>query len=136
MNGQQRPYRSQASAQPPRNSSQPQKTAPSFLVTDLQPLNGCGNLRAFASVRVGGSGLTIHKLRLIHQNGQAAWVAPPQESWQDRQTGDTRYKALLDLPDHWKKPLADAVLVCWERFNQTGELPQGGVVAGGEGAQR
>ena len=51
-------------------------------VENIHKLDGAGNLKAFASVNIGGK-LTIHSLRIVQQPGQKAWVALPQREWRD-----------------------------------------------------
>jgi DNA-binding cell septation regulator SpoVG len=67
-----------------------------------------GSLRAFASVQIGPA-LTVHKLRIIQQAGQRAWVSPPQETWTDRE-GQTKYTALVELSGSLKTRVEVAVL--------------------------
>lgn len=114
MNQPYRPNRPPAPAQPAHTSTGGK--APVFLIVDLIPVRTSGNLKAFVSVQVGP--LTIHKLRLICQPGQAPWVSPPQESWTDRTTGETKWKALLDFPQAWKSPLTNAVIAAWEEHQR------------------
>lgn len=69
-----------------------------------------GNFKAFASVRIGG--LTIRSLRIVQQPGQEAWVSLPQEYWTDKE-GKRRYSAIVEVPDHIKQAISDAVLSAW-----------------------
>jgi DNA-binding cell septation regulator SpoVG len=85
---------------------------PRVEVTNIRAVpGGTGNLRAYASVKIGP--LVIHDCRLIQQNGQRAWVSPPQSSWKTS-SGETKYKPLIEWPDHWKDAIRDAVLAGYE----------------------
>ena len=59
-----------------------------------------GNLKAFASVHMGGK-FRIHSVRIVQQPGQAAWVALPQSEWTDS-AGKTRYSPIIELPNKRK----------------------------------
>lgn len=122
----QRPYqRSQAPAhQAGRGGApaSPSPKAPAFSVTAIVPVER-GNLRCFASVKIGP--LVLHKVRLIDtQDGRAPWVSPPQETYEDKQTGETRYKPLAEIPREWKQPLTDCVVAAWEAYQREGGQPQ------------
>ena len=45
-------------------------------VLEVRRIEGCGNLRAFAEVKLGC--VLIHGCRVIQQPGQRPWVALPQ----------------------------------------------------------
>jgi DNA-binding cell septation regulator SpoVG len=81
-------------------------------VVALKPLNNKGNLRAFASVRLGG--VVINNCRIIQQLGQRAWVSLPQQEYTTR-AGERRYAPVVELNDNLKKQVCEAVLTAWER---------------------
>ena len=72
-----------------------------------------GNLKAFASVHMGGK-FRIHSLRIVQQPGQAAWVSLPQSEWTDRE-GKTRYSPIIELPNNVKEAISEAVLKEWRK---------------------
>lgn len=91
----------------------PEQKPPKVLVINIKPVNGgSGSLRAFASIQVGP--LIIHDCRLIRQDGQRAWVSPPQTQWTPREGEKPRYKALVEWPDHWKDAITEAVSEAYE----------------------
>jgi DNA-binding cell septation regulator SpoVG len=65
-----------------------------------------GNLKAFASVRIGPS-LVVHKCRVIQQPGQRAWVSMPQERWEGSD-GKPHSMALVEVTGPcapgWRRP--------------------------------
>ena len=101
-----------------RSSAAPAAQPPAFSVVGIILLPSAGNLRCFASVKIGP--LTVHKFRLIQQAGQSAWVSPPQEDWTDAQ-GTKRWKSLLEIPDKWKEPLTRAVIAAYEEAKRNQE---------------
>jgi DNA-binding cell septation regulator SpoVG len=81
-------------------------------VIGLKPLNNKGNLKAFASIRLGG--VTIHDCRIVQQFGQKAWVSLPQKEYTTK-AGEKKYAPVVELNDNLKKQVCDAVLKAWER---------------------
>ncbi len=72
-----------------------------------------GNLKAFASVDMGGK-FRIHSIRIVKQPGQAAWVYLPQSEWTDRE-GKTRYSPIIELPNNVKEAISEVVLEEWSK---------------------
>jgi len=81
-------------------------------VLEIRLLNGNKALRAFADIQVGN--WTIHDFRVIKQNGQKAFVSPPQTSWKDPRTGEIRYRGILTLPPELKQKIEIAVLSAFQ----------------------
>jgi DNA-binding cell septation regulator SpoVG len=106
-------------APPPAQTAQQQQRVPAITVAEIRPCER-GSLRAFVAVRIGP--LLVRDFRLIQQDGQAAWVSPPQRSWQDS-SGATKYQALVDLPAEWRQALQNAVLTAWQEHERAGGLP-------------
>lgn len=79
---------------------------PRIEVIALKPLENAGNLRALADVKTGP--LIVHKCRFIQQPGQRAFLAPPQEMWED-QGGKKHYTPLVTFPVEWRDALTAAV---------------------------
>ncbi len=102
---------------------QQKKKAPAFEVIDLYPVTEAGSLRAYLSIKIGP--LVVHKWRLIQQDGQAAWLSPPQEIWTDQASGERRFKTLLDVPREWKPALANVAVAAWQEH---AVKQQGGMV--------
>jgi DNA-binding cell septation regulator SpoVG len=84
----------------------------SIEVVAIRPLPAAGNLKAFASVRLGD--VTIHDCRVIQQPGQRAWVSMSQREYttDDR---ERRFSVIVELTDALKKEVSRAVLAAWER---------------------
>ena len=82
-------------------------------VEKIKELDGAGNLKALASINIGGK-LKIHCCRIIQQLGQAAWVSLPQIEWTDR-GGTKRYFPAIELPQRVKDAIQEAVLAAWKR---------------------
>jgi len=80
-------------------------------VVAIKPLSSSGNLRGFASIRMGG--VTIHDCRVIQQPGQRAWVSMPQREY--TKDGQKKYTAVVELSDGLKQQVSAAVLTAWER---------------------
>jgi len=84
------------------------KSTPSTIqVMELTAI-GKGNLKAMASVRIGPS-LTLHKVRVIQQPGQRAWVSMPQEAWTGSD-GKPHYAALVELTGDLRARVGQAIL--------------------------
>ncbi len=79
---------------------------PRVEVVELKHLPKAGSLRALADVKVGP--LIVHKCRFIRQDGQKAFLAPPQETWEDG-GGKRHYAPLVTFPDFWRDALTEAV---------------------------
>jgi DNA-binding cell septation regulator SpoVG len=76
-------------------------------VVSLKSLTNTGSLRALASVRVGR--VVIHDFRLVQQQGQRAFVQPPQRSWV--QDGTVRYGGpLVEFPPDILEKIAAVIL--------------------------
>lgn len=70
-----------------------------------------GNLKAFVSVRVGP--LIMHDWRIIQQDGQRAYVSPPQAEYVDAE-GRKRFRKVLDCPEDWLAEIRKTVLTEWQ----------------------
>jgi DNA-binding cell septation regulator SpoVG len=83
-------------------------TAP-IQVLKVKPLDNGGNLRAFASVRIGA--VVIHSVRIVQQPGQKPWVSMPQTK-----SGDPpKYYPIVEIEsDGLRNRVRDAVLEAWE----------------------
>jgi DNA-binding cell septation regulator SpoVG len=94
---------------PQSNTLPTPSKVPKLEILELQPLQDAGALRAFFSVRIAGK-ITVHKMRLVQQDGQAAWISGPQEVWTD-EGGKRRYATLLELSERdWRDALTEAVV--------------------------
>ncbi len=122
----------------PQRQQQPVKGAPSpgtgkvpaLSLERLTPTRS-GNVRAFATVRVGrgDSSILIDSFKLVKEDDKRAWVAPPAQERQrvDPQTGQptTKWYPVVTLPAPWLAAIEVQILEAWERYQSTGELPQG-----------
>ena len=86
------------------------KPAPLVTVENIKLINK-GSLRAFCTVVIGT--LKIHSCRVLQENDKAAWVSLPQQEWTDRE-GKKRYSPIVEVPDHIKTVIQDAVLREWK----------------------
>ena len=68
-------------------------------------------LKAFVDVQIGE--WEVNDFRIIKQNGQRAWVSPPQASWKD-DAGQMHYRAILSIPGELKQRVDVAILSAWE----------------------
>jgi DNA-binding cell septation regulator SpoVG len=82
-------------------------------VFDMQRFTDKGNLKAFADVKIGKS-LKIMGFRIVQQPNQAAWVSPPQRTWQDKE-GKQRYSPIVELSGDLKAEVDEAVLAEWAK---------------------
>lgn len=82
---------------------------PKIEILELAPLQDAGALRALFTARFSGK-ITIKKMRLVQQDGQAAWISGPQEVWTDT-GGKRRYTTIVELGEReWRDALTEAVL--------------------------
>jgi len=82
-------------------------------VIQIRPLNDGRSLRAFVDVQIGD--WIIHDFRIIRQNGQKAFVSPPQVSWKDSTTGEIKYKGILTIPPEQKQRIDVEILSAFQR---------------------
>jgi len=82
-------------------------------VLDIRLMTPGRSLKAFADVQVGD--WIIHDFRVIKQNGQKAFVSPPQVSWKDPETGEIRYKGILTIPSEQKQRIDVQILSVFQR---------------------
>jgi hypothetical protein len=74
-------------------------------------------LKAFVDLRIGD--WTVCDFRIVKQNGQRAWVSPPQASWKD-DSGGVHYRSILSFPSELKQRIDVAVLSAWEKETSNG----------------
>ncbi len=75
-------------------------------ILNIRPVEQ-GALRALVTLQIGP--LVIYQARYIQQDGQRAYVSPPQEVVEGP-GGQRRYIPLLKWPDEWKQPILEAVV--------------------------
>jgi DNA-binding cell septation regulator SpoVG len=68
-------------------------------VIELRRLDGDKPLKAFVDLQMGD--MIIREWRVIKNNGQRFWIAPPQLSWKGPD-GRIQYKTIVTLPDELK----------------------------------
>lgn len=76
-------------------------------VLNIRPCGGGGNLRAFATVRVGA--LVIADCRIVQQPGQRPWVSMPV-----RERGGRFLPIVRIVSDSLKTRINEVVLAAWE----------------------
>lgn len=75
-------------------------------VIKVKPLENGGNLKAFASVRVGA--VVIHSVRIIQEPGKRAWCSMPQSK-----SGE-RYFPIVEIESEGlRNRIREAVLEHW-----------------------
>jgi len=81
-------------------------------VLSIRPMTGRGNLHALADVELrfeGGLNLTLHKVRIIQQPAQKAYVALPQV-----ETADGKFFAAVSGSD-LREAIQPLVLDAWQK---------------------
>lgn len=82
-------------------------------VTEIRLLSGDRPLRAFCDVKI--NDWVICDFRVIKQNGQKAFVSPPQVSWRDPQTREIKYKGILTIPPEQKQRIDVEILSAFQK---------------------
>ena len=70
-------------------------------------------LKAFVDVEV--NGWVIREFRVVQQNGQRAFVSPPQVSWKNPETGEIKYKTVLTIPPGQKQRIDTEILHAYQK---------------------
>lgn len=81
-------------------------------ILGMRRLNDGRPLKAFVSVQI--DGWTVNDFRIIQQNGQRAWVSPPQVSWKG-DDGKLRYRPLLSMPPESQQRIEVTILSAWHK---------------------
>src|SRR5262245_36959933 len=90
-------------------------------VNSVKPINGKGALKAFASITIANKWI-INSIRIVQQDGQAAWVSLPQNEIKAADGGKPKYFPVVEIIDDLlKKEVIDAVL---HEYNG-GKMPEG-----------
>ena len=84
-------------------------------VLEVRRMDGSGNLKAFAKVKLGC--IVIHSCRIVQQPGQKAWVALPQVPARPKSDGSGGgWFPVVEITNRTvMDQLRDAVLEAWER---------------------
>jgi len=84
-------------------------------ILNIRPLQGSGTVQAFVDFRVNEK-LTVYGAKIIRQDGQQAWVAMPDRSYEV--DGETRYAPIVKIEDPGlKEKIQQAILAAWEKPN-------------------
>jgi hypothetical protein len=69
----------------------------------FKPFTGTGSLKGFAEIEVTTAfgPLLFRDVKLVQQEGQNAFIAPPQKEYQNRE-GKKVYTALVEFPKEWR----------------------------------
>jgi DNA-binding cell septation regulator SpoVG len=77
-------------------------------IESIKPINGAGNLKAFATINVSGK-LRISDVRVIQQPNQQAWVSMPSRAYE--KDGHRKWSPTVEiLDDTLKQEISRAVL--------------------------
>ena len=72
------------------------------------------SLKAFADLEL-DSGIVIREFRVIQEPNKRPWVACPQLSWKDPESGQIKYKTVVTFPDRLKGEIDLLILSTWTR---------------------
>lgn len=70
-------------------------------------------LRAFADIEL-DNGIVVRELRIIQEANKRPWVACPQLSWKDPESGQIKYKTVITFPDQLKGEIDLLILTAWK----------------------
>ena len=82
-------------------------------VIEIRMLPDDKPLKAFVDLLIGD--MVIREWRVVKNNGQRHWIAPPQLSWKDPVDGSIKYKTVVTFPDELKGQVDFAVLTVYAR---------------------
>lgn len=82
-------------------------------VIKIRLLAGERPLKAFCDVKV--NDWLVHDFRIVKQDGQRAFVFPPQVSWKDPETGEIKYKGILTIPSEQKQRIEVEILSAFQK---------------------
>ena len=82
-------------------------------IIEFRLMPGDKPLRAFCDLQV--SDWIVRDFRIIKQNGQRAFVSPPQVSWKDPSTGEIKFKGILTIPPEQKQRIDVEILSAFQR---------------------
>jgi hypothetical protein len=78
-----------------------------------RPENG-KPLKGFADLEL-DNGVIVREFRILQDPNKRPWVACPQISWKDPQSGEIKYKTVITFPDQLKGELDLLILTAWNR---------------------
>jgi DNA-binding cell septation regulator SpoVG len=78
-----------------------------------KPENG-KSLKAFADIEL-DNGIIIREFRIIQEPNKRPWVACPQLSWRDPDSGQIRYTTIITFPNQIKGDVDLLILSAWNR---------------------
>ncbi len=84
-------------------------------ILEIRPVSDNGHprpLRAFADIEL-PDGTIIRDFRIIEEPGKRPFVATPQASWRDPETGRICFKTLISFPEPVKARIDIMVLGAW-----------------------
>jgi len=89
-------------------------TAMDIEVMDIKPLLRCGNLKAFADLRIGA--IEIHGLRVVQQPGQRVYVQLPVVEYIRKDDGNRAFAPLIRIHDPTlDAAIRQAVMEVWQK---------------------
>ena len=82
-------------------------------------------LKGFVDLEL-DNGIIIREFRIIQEANRRPWVACPQLSWKDPDSGQVKYKTVVTFPDQLKGEIDLFILSAWNREREkSGEHFQG-----------
>jgi DNA-binding cell septation regulator SpoVG len=91
---------------------------PAIQVLELRRVENLGSIRAFVKLRLGG--LIVHGVKVIRQEGQAAWIALPQQPARPSADGGKGrgWSPILEATPELMAKIKAVVLAAWEAQQQ------------------
>jgi DNA-binding cell septation regulator SpoVG len=87
----------------------------SMKIIDLRRKEENGKpLKAFVDVELDG-GIVVREFRIIQEPNKRPWIACPQMTWKDPETGLIRYKTIVTFPNQLKGDIDLLILSTWNR---------------------
>ena len=81
-------------------------------------------LKGFADIELDG-GTIVRELRIIQEQGKRPWIACPQISWKDPDSGQIKYKTIITFPDQIKGEIDLLILNAWGREKENPSAERG-----------
>ena len=88
-------------------------TTNNIRVLSIRLINDNRPLKAFVEVQL--DDWVIRDFRIIQQNGQRVYVASPQNSWKDPESGLIKYKSVLTIPPVEKQRIETEILHAYHK---------------------
>ena len=83
----------------------------SITIINMKSIVKGGTLKAIVDFKLNQS--EFYSWRIIQQDGQSAWVSPPQESW-DGADGKKKYKPLIKFPQDLMTRVSETLIKAYQ----------------------